>query len=239
MHYDEVHGFLPVLPHRRHFEDVLANMPPKSPLLLAIKAILLLVPNDLDPSPNSKISKKIRATASMASAKQAYDLVDSLTATLEAGDEYDDATAASLKLDMVQALVVLCLWEWGQTADLVKNKAAANRAMQLAMDMGLHQIDKGRRRHPDASRSQSPASAGRRNSMHSSASSWDMPLTNGRALEGADWRTDMKRRTWWIAYMGQMTSAIVGATVRFCRPVAKARLIVCSGPLLARMILES
>lgn len=32
---------------------------------------------------------------------------------------------------------------------------------------------------------------------------------NGRALEGEDWRKDMARRTWWAAYAGQMTAAII------------------------------
>lgn len=34
-------------------------------------------------------------------------------------------------------------------------------------------------------------------------------FNGGRALEGQDWRKDMARRTWWAAYAGQMTAAII------------------------------
>lgn len=83
-------------------------------------------------------------------------------------------------LETVQALCILSLWEWGNSGNLARSRARSGQAVQVAMELGIHEMDQYSQ--------------------------------GGRALEGEDWRRDMARRTWWVVYVAQLTSALVSGT---------------------------
>ena len=169
-YYNEVHPFVTVMPIRKHLAEILPTLLPVSPFLLAAQAILVLVPHSNDRDPKSANSKRLRSAASHAFAEQATFAIERL---VEAGQR---------SLECVQALTILAVWEWGCTGSIERNKGRTGHAMQLAMDMGLQDMDKYS----------------------------DVPLN--RALEGAEWQKDMARRTWWATYVNQLISAMVTGT---------------------------
>jgi hypothetical protein len=159
---------MPVMPVRAHLNAILPTLLPESPFLLACQTILLLVPHPLDKCPSSSRSKRIRYTASYAMGERTVALVERMISQNQ------------VNIECCQALIILALWEWGCSGDLTRNRARSGQAVQLAMDMGLHAMD----RHTPNSTSQ-------------------------RSIEGQDWRDDMARRTWWSIYVNQLTSALV------------------------------
>lgn len=169
-YYNDVHPFVPVMPPRRYLQDILPTLLPVSPFLLAAQTVLVLIPHPNDPEPASADSKRLRSAASDAYAQQATEAIERLVETRQSS------------LECVQALTILALWEWGSTGSTDRNRARSTHASQLAMEMGLHDMDK-----------------------------YSNNPTN-RALEGVDWRKDMARRTWWQTYVNQLTSAIITGT---------------------------
>jgi hypothetical protein len=91
-------------------------------------------------------------------------------------------------LECVQALTMLALWEWGSSGSTANNRARSTHATQLAMEMSLHDMDKYSDSETD------------------------------RVIEGADWRKDMARRTWWQTFVNQLTSAVVTGTTPVLSP---------------------
>jgi hypothetical protein len=178
-YYSEVHPFLPVMPQRRHMHQILAILLPDSPFLLAAQTIMVLVPHPMDPAPKSSNSKRLRTAASYALGQKAMQLVESLL------------SSGSSSLECVQALTMLSLWEWGNSGNLQKNRDRAGQAVQVAMEMGLHEFDKY------AENDQKPITG----QMHS--------MDYGRSVEGDNWRADMARRTWWITYIAQLNAGII------------------------------
>ena len=165
-YYDEIHPFLPLLPMRSARNAVLPTLLPESPFHLAVQTILVLVPHPHDPKPKSCSSKRARGAASNALAQQTLALIE--------------RSLAQPSIEIVQALCMLALWEWSHSGSLERNRELSGQAIQIAMDLGIHEMDKYQ--------------------------------TGGRAMEGDDWQRDMARRTWWVVYVGQLTSAFVSGT---------------------------
>lgn len=165
-YYNDVHPFLPVMPPRHFLSEILATLRPESPFLLAAETIMVLVPHPLDPNPKSSNSKRLRTAASAALGKRTMEVIESILASNERS------------MEVPQAFAMLSMWEWGNAGNLQLNRLRANQAIQVLMEMGVNEMDKG-------------------------------STSGGRALEGQDWRKDMARRTWWAAYAGQMTAAII------------------------------
>lgn len=156
------------MPPRRFLNDILPTLLPDSPFLLATQTILVLVPHANDPNCKSANSKRLRSAASHALGAKTMQAIERILANQQQS------------IECCQALCMLAVWEWGNTGNLHANRARSGQAAQVAMEMGLHEIDK-----------------------HS---------PKGRAMEGEDWRVDMSRRTWWVIYANQLTSALVSGT---------------------------
>ncbi|RXK42243.1 hypothetical protein M231_00602 [Tremella mesenterica] len=171
-YYNEVHPFLPVMPPRQYMSEVSRWLLPESPFLYAAQTILTLVPHGLDPRPASAESKYIRSRASRELANKTMALIDRM----------EDPKS---RIECVQALSMLSLWEWGCAASPSQSRARSAQAVQIAMELGLHELDRF-----------AIASAG-------------TGVSGGRSMEGVDWKQDMSRRTWWCAYVHQLMSCIV------------------------------
>ncbi len=176
-YYNEIHPFQPLLPPVKYKNQIAVGLLPNSPFLLALRCILSLSPISTDPNPSSAASKAIRRSASAQLARQAADRIEELLT--EAG-ENDDETPS---IEIVQALSLLGLYEFGQTANAARNRMRMNQAVQLAMEMGLHQVDE---------------------------KGWEGEATS---VEGDDIITDMKRRTWWVIFAGMLISGMVSGKV--------------------------
>jgi hypothetical protein len=155
------------MPPRKWFYEVLPTLASESPFLLAAQTILVLVPHPSDPNPKSANSKRLRSAASAQLGQQTIELVERIL-------------SQQSTIECVQALAMLSLWEWGNAGNLSKNRARAGQAVQVAMEMGLHDMDKYQ---PEGS--------------------------EGSMIEGEDWRRDMARRTWWSVYSAQLTAAVI------------------------------
>ena len=176
------------MPQRRHLVEILASLLPESPFLLAAQTIMVLVPHPLDPAPKSANSKRLRSAASYALGQKTMQVVESLLSD------------GSSSLEIVQALTMLSLWEWGNSGNLQKNRDRAGQAVQVAMEMGLHEFDKY------AENDQKPVNS----KMHS--------MDYGRSVEGDNWRADMARRTWWITYIAQLNAGIISGNTPIISP---------------------
>lgn len=154
------------MPPRHYLSEILETLRPESPFLLAAETIMVLVPHNLDPNPKSSNSKRLRTAASAALGKRTMEAIEKILASNERS------------MEVPQAFAMLSMWEWGNAGNLQMNRMRANQAIQVLMEMGVNEMDKG-------------------------------IFNDGRALEGQDWRKDMARRTWWAAYAGQMTAAII------------------------------
>ncbi|OCF41820.1 hypothetical protein I317_04330 [Kwoniella heveanensis CBS 569] len=129
-YYDDVHPYATVMPPRNYLETILPTLLPASPFLLAVQTLLVLVPHPNDPNPNSSHSKRQRQIASRSLNQQTLQLIDSMV---------DNGNA---NLECVQALAILALWEWSNSGSVAKNRTRAGQAIQIAMELGLHEIDK-------------------------------------------------------------------------------------------------
>jgi hypothetical protein len=142
-----------------------------------LRCILALSPPSTDPSPSSLTSKAVRRAASAQLARQTGERIDELLT--EAGENDD----ASPSIEVIQALSLLGLYEFGQTANAARNRMRMNQAVQLAMEIGLHQVDER---------------------------GWDGEATS---VEGSDVATEMKRRTWWVVFAGMLISGLISGKV--------------------------
>ncbi|WVR04404.1 hypothetical protein IAU60_001406 [Kwoniella sp. DSM 27419] len=169
-YYSDIHPYVAVMPQRNYLGQILPTLLPASPFLLAVQTILVLVPHPNDPTPNSASSKRQRQNASLTLAQQSYQLIDSM---VEAG---------TVNLECVQALTILALWEWSNSGSVAKNHSRSGQAIQIAMQLGLHELDKY------------------------------TGTSTGLSVEGDDWQRDMVRRTWWVTYVSQLTAAVVSGS---------------------------
>ncbi|EKC98880.1 hypothetical protein A1Q2_06851 [Trichosporon asahii var. asahii CBS 8904] len=129
-YYSEIHPYLPMLPPRHYLVDVLPELLPVSPLLMATQTILTLAPHPLDRDPRDPLSKRLRSAASAQIGKETLDLIDY---KLSRGEH---------SIENVQALIMLSVWEWGSTNNSDIAMARITRAIQVAYLMGLNEIDK-------------------------------------------------------------------------------------------------
>jgi hypothetical protein len=148
-----------------------------SPFLLGLRCILALSPSPSDPNPTSAASKALRRSTSARLARETGERIDQLLT--EAGED-DDATPS---IEIVQALSLLGLYEFGQNFNAARNRMRMNLAVQTAMEIGLHRVDER---------------------------GWTGEATSP---EGGDIVTEMKRRTWWIVFAGMLISGLISGKV--------------------------
>jgi hypothetical protein len=99
----------------------------------------------------------------------------------------------------VQALSLLGLYEFAQTGNAVKNRMKMNQAVELAMDIGLHQVDKATFANNQPRDGQTVGRGAR--------------PAPGKQVEGKDIHKDMQRRTWWVVFAGMLISGLVAGRV--------------------------
>lgn len=189
-YYDEIHPFQPLLPAQKRKEWIAQRLMRDSPFLLACRAILALCPNPADPAPRSLASRALRRSHAAALAREAQDRIDELLN--EAGEDDDRQPS----IECVQALSLLGLYEFGQTGNAQKNRLKLGQALQLAMELGLHEID--RRARSASANQQGEEVIVPERSVH---------------VEGEDDMKDMQRRTWWVLYAGYLISGLIAGKV--------------------------
>ncbi len=176
-YYGEIHPFQPLLPPMKYRTQIAAQLTPNSPFLLGLRTILALSPPSTDPKPSSAASKTLRRNAAAKLARQTSDRVDEM---LTAAGEDDDAP---LSIEVVQALSLLGLYEFGQTGNAARNRMRMNQAVQLAMEAGLHLVDER---------------------------DWQ---GEGTAVESGNIEVETKRRTWWVVFAGMLISGLISGKV--------------------------
>ena len=127
---------------------------PRSPLSLALSAILALVPhpNDLEPSsPISVIRRRAYAHtfAQMANASieadcelqaSSTDPSQALSGDRPTVDREPFHPRTPVELESVLALLVLSIYEYTQRGNLLKMRYRAGQALAIALDMCLHAL---------------------------------------------------------------------------------------------------
>jgi hypothetical protein len=184
-YWEEIHPFQPLLPPARHLPFIAARLQSDSPFLTAIRAILALCPNPADPAAKSLASRAMRRSQAARLAREASDRVEDM---LSEANENDRPPS----IECVQALSLLGLYEFAQNGNPVKNRMRMNQAVQVAMEMGLHQTDKPAYESPGAHRPR---------------------IGPAKAIEGEDVLKDMSRRTWWVAFAAMLISGLVAGSV--------------------------
>lgn len=119
-----------MLPPRHYLVDVLPELLPASPFLMATQTILTLAPHPLDRDPRDPLSKRMRSAASALIGKEVLDLLDY------------KSSRGEHSIENVQALIMLSVWEWGSTNNSDIAMARITRAIEVAYLMGLNEIDK-------------------------------------------------------------------------------------------------
>ncbi|KAL2800413.1 hypothetical protein BJX66DRAFT_321454 [Aspergillus keveii] len=171
-YYDFVHDYFPILPPRTDppiidyplegagsFTESPSEEPvfvyhPRSPLSLAISAVLALVPHPNDPEPLSPSSIIRRRT-------YAHTFAQLATSSIEADCElHASSTKASealsndrplidresfhpqapVELESILALLVLAVYEYTQRGNLLKMRLRADQALAIALDMSLQSL---------------------------------------------------------------------------------------------------
>lgn len=184
-YWEEVHPFQPLLPPVKHLPFIASRLSPDSPFLLAIRAILALCPNPVDPAAKSLASRAMRRSQAARLAQEASDRVDEM---LSEANENDAVSS----IECVQALTLLGLYEFAQNGNPVRNRMRMNQAVQVAMETGLHQTDKNTFESSDPTKPR---------------------VTPAKAIEGEHVLKDMARRTWWVAFAAMLISGLVAGSV--------------------------
>ncbi|EEP80220.1 predicted protein [Uncinocarpus reesii 1704] len=127
---------------------------PKSPVTLAISAILARVPHPTDPDPSSPESVLIRrsyshkfALAALESVEGESELIESCASPAEALQN-ERAIPKRLpvhpntpvELESILALLILSIYEYTQRGNLVKMRKRAGEAYVMAINMSLHSL---------------------------------------------------------------------------------------------------
>ncbi|KAL5051834.1 hypothetical protein BDW71DRAFT_1037 [Aspergillus fruticulosus] len=171
-YYDFIHNYFPILPPRvgpiytdspldgigsyaeSPSEEPVIVYQPRSPLSLAISAILALIPhsNDLEPSsPSSVIRRRAFAHkfAQMANAAVESDCelhafpANPFETTLEDRPLIDRERLhpqTPVELESILALLLLTVYEYTQRGNLLKMRYRAGQALAIALDMSLHTL---------------------------------------------------------------------------------------------------
>ncbi|KAJ5783006.1 hypothetical protein N7457_004780 [Penicillium paradoxum] len=200
-YYDFIHNYFPILPPRAsppcrdmplnctvpcsNTSEPMMMYRPRSPLSLAISAILALIPhpNDLDPSSPTSILQR-RAYA-QTFAKLAHSTVEAecdldLSST-DPGQALASArpfvgrerfhSHAPVDNESLLALLVLSVYEYSQRGNLLKMRYRAGQALAIALDKSLH------------------------------------------AQVGNDEFSEARRRAWWMTYYCVIQGSIVSTTM--------------------------
>ncbi|KAE8146824.1 C6 zinc finger domain protein [Aspergillus avenaceus] len=171
-YYDFIHNYFPILPPRAtsasqdrpldavgSYSDAPAEEPiilykPRSPLSLALSAILALVPHPNDMEPTSAASVIRRRTyahtfAQMANASIEMDCELNASSTdpsqaLSSERPFINRESlhphAPVELECVLALLILSVYEYTQRGNLLKMRYRAGQALAIALDMSLHAL---------------------------------------------------------------------------------------------------
>lgn len=168
-YYDFIHCYFPILPPRvspqcrdrplqfntsppNSSSEPLMMYKPRSPLTMAISAILALIPHPRDPEPSSPASVLQRRTYSHAFAQLANAIIDSeCDLELSSTDPGQALSAARPSvnreklhprtpedLETLLALLVLSVYEYAQRGNMLKMRYRAGQALALALDKYLH-----------------------------------------------------------------------------------------------------
>ncbi|KAJ5654010.1 hypothetical protein N7490_001013 [Penicillium lividum] len=168
-YYDFIHSYFPILPPRvaPQFRDQPLQRPfscsgpsseplmmyrPRSPLSLAISAVLALIPHPNDPDPSSPASLLQRRTYAHTFAQLANTAIETecdldLSSTdpgqalstprpLINRERLHPSTPEDL--ETLLALLILSVYEYSQRGNLLKMRYRAGQALALALDKSLH-----------------------------------------------------------------------------------------------------
>ncbi|KAJ5881262.1 uncharacterized protein N7473_012315 [Penicillium subrubescens] len=167
-YYDFIHSYFPILPPRAstQFQDRPLHCPvspgpsseplmiyrPRSPLSLAISAILALIPHPDDPESSSAASVLQRRTYAHTFAQLANSIIETecdleLSST-DPGQALSSARPSVNRerlhpmtpedLETLLALLILSVYEYSQRGNLLKMRYRAGQALALALDKSLH-----------------------------------------------------------------------------------------------------
>jgi hypothetical protein len=191
-YYIYVHPYFPILPAPA--TPVLADLPtsqassfePVSPLVMALLAILVLIPHPDDEYPESEEAVCLRrqrahsySQMTMETIEIETELLESTTSPSAALDHHRPSIFREkfhphvpVELESVLAHVLLSIYEYAQRGNLAKMRNRASQAYDAAIRLCLHDIS-------------------------------DIPL---------DDYTEARRRTWWMTYIVVLQSSIVSST---------------------------
>lgn len=111
---------------------------PKSPLGLALMAILALIPlsDELDPIREPAIT--LRKSYSKMYVQATLESIESSTSYDDAGPAGSFSTSLPPVLDGILALLLLAVYEFSQNSNRKRMRSHAHHALTLAMDLSLH-----------------------------------------------------------------------------------------------------
>ncbi|KAL4785560.1 hypothetical protein BJX76DRAFT_177073 [Aspergillus varians] len=171
-YYDFVHNYFPILPPRvappsvdspldgigsyseSPSEEPAIVYQPRSPLSLAISAVLALIPHPNDPEPSSPCSVIRRRTFAHAFTQMANVGIES-DCELHASPTNPFESSPSdrqlierepfhpqtpVELECLLALLMLSVYEYTQRGNLLKMRYRAGQALAIALDMSLHAL---------------------------------------------------------------------------------------------------
>ncbi|KAJ5690248.1 hypothetical protein N7462_004640 [Penicillium macrosclerotiorum] len=168
-YYDFIHAYFPILPPRAsppcqdqplHYPVSSSNPPseplmiyrPRSPLSLAISAILALIPHPNDPEPSSPASVLQRRKYAHTFAQLANSIIEAecdlelsstdpgqaLSSTRPSVNRERFHSRTPEDLETLLALLILSVYEYSQRGNLLKMRYRASQALALALDKSLH-----------------------------------------------------------------------------------------------------
>ncbi|OQD66974.1 hypothetical protein PENPOL_c004G01318 [Penicillium polonicum] len=153
-YYIFIHPYLPLLPPPDELPttDCPCSVPvteiephhsclpfrPKSPLGLALMAILALIPlsDELDPIREPAIT--LRKSYSKMYVQATLESIESSTSYDDAGPAGSFSTSLPPVLDGILALLLLAVYEFSQNSNRKRMRSHAHHALTLAMDLSLH-----------------------------------------------------------------------------------------------------
>ncbi|KAL4890223.1 C6 zinc finger domain protein [Aspergillus ambiguus] len=171
-YYDFIHHYFPILPPRvspaspdrpldgaGSFSDSPTDEPvllyrPRSPLSLALSAILALIPHPNDPESSLPLSVVRRRTYAQTFAQMANSAIESdcelqasstdpshaLSTERPLIDRQPFHARTPVELESILALLVLSIYEYNQRGNLLKMRYRAGQALAIALDMSLHAL---------------------------------------------------------------------------------------------------
>ncbi|WEW60985.1 hypothetical protein PRK78_006474 [Emydomyces testavorans] len=170
-YYTFIHDYFPIFPppHAPQHVDSPLDFPtssilpsdnpplvyhPKSPVTLAISAILSRVPHPADPDPSAPESVLLRRSYSHKFARVALESVDAESELIESCSSPAEALLnvqpipkrlpvhphTPVELESILALLILSIYEYTQRGNLAKMRNRAGEAYVLAMNMSLHTL---------------------------------------------------------------------------------------------------